>query len=198
VSWQDSQPLVQIDGEWFTLVSLDDMPATEIVAFSQQTYGELWQKRFEEDLVEVLAGMGHEPNDTVRLVVMPLGSSTPQTLEGVPMTAANRRAIRTAAERRASPRQLPPVVQLAPDVLEKYVGVYAISPQFALTVTLEGDQLMVQATGQQNFPVYPKTETMFEYKAVDAQLHFVANPNGAVNYLVLHQNGKNQVATRQE
>jgi hypothetical protein len=57
---------------------------------------------------------------------------------------------------------------------------------------------MVQATDQQKLQVYPESEKKFVNKAVDAQIYFVANSNGAVNYLVLHQNGKNQVATRQE
>jgi hypothetical protein len=51
-------------------------------------------------LVEDLARKGHEPKDTVQLVVSPLGSSTTRTLEDVPLTTANRRAIRDAAQAR--------------------------------------------------------------------------------------------------
>jgi hypothetical protein len=198
VRWEGSQPAVKIGEEWFTLVSIDDVPATQIVTFSQQTYGDLWQKRFEEDLVEVLAGMGHETKKTVRLVVMPLGSQEKRTLEDVRMTKANRRAIRAAAQIREN-KQRSPAMQLAPEELEKYVGVYAISPQFALAVTLEGDQLMVQATGQQKFQLDPVTEDQFLCKGVDARLFFVADPtSGKFNYVVLHQNGVNQTGTRQD
>ena len=56
---------VKVGDEWFKLVSLDEIPASEIVAFSQRTYGNKWQKRFEEDLVELLTRMGHPPQDTV-------------------------------------------------------------------------------------------------------------------------------------
>jgi CubicO group peptidase (beta-lactamase class C family) len=105
VRWNESQPEVQLDGEWFKLESLDEFPAAEIVTFSQRTYGNKWQKRFEEDLVEVLVGMGHEPKDTVQLVVSPLGSSMTRTLEGVPMTEANRRAIFKAARARERGKQ---------------------------------------------------------------------------------------------
>lgn len=83
-------------------------------------------------------------------------------------------------------------------MLQTYEGVYAITPHFALTVTLEGDRLMVQATGQQKFQVYPESETKFFYKVVDAQLTFVADKSGKVKYLVLHQNGADQMATRQQ
>jgi CubicO group peptidase (beta-lactamase class C family) len=100
VRWQQAQPEVKVGDEWFKLVSLDDLPASEIVAFSQQTYGDLWQKRFEEDLVELLTRMGHPPDDTVTLVVQSLTSSETRTLDDVPMTTANRQAIRDAAEAR--------------------------------------------------------------------------------------------------
>jgi CubicO group peptidase (beta-lactamase class C family) len=39
VRWHESQPEVQLDGEWFKLVSLDGIAAGDIVAFSQRTYG---------------------------------------------------------------------------------------------------------------------------------------------------------------
>ena len=68
--------MVKIGKEWVTLVSLDGIAARDIVALSQRRYLLRWKKRFEEDLVEVLTRMGHEPGDTVRLVVRPLGLQT--------------------------------------------------------------------------------------------------------------------------
>ncbi|GMU91014.1 MAG: hypothetical protein AMXMBFR4_00720 [Candidatus Hydrogenedentota bacterium] len=94
VRWEAAQPEVKVGDEWHRLISLDGIPASEIVAFCRKTYGDKWRKRFEEDLVEVLAQMGHQPKDSVTLVVLPFGSTTPRTLEDVPMTEANRRAIR--------------------------------------------------------------------------------------------------------
>jgi hypothetical protein len=100
VRWQQSQPEVKVDDEWFKLVSVDGFLGSDIVAFSKRTYGDLWQKRFEEDLVELLTRMGHPPQDTVTLVVQSLTTSETRTLENVPMTRANRRAIRDAAQAR--------------------------------------------------------------------------------------------------
>ncbi|MCC6491372.1 MAG: hypothetical protein IT364_28035 [Candidatus Hydrogenedentes bacterium] len=100
VRWQKSQPEVQVSGEWYKLISLNGLPASEIVAFSQETFGDKWQKRFEEDLVELLSRMGHEPDDTVTLVVQTLDTAETRTLESVPMTYANRKAIRDAAQAR--------------------------------------------------------------------------------------------------
>lgn len=100
VRWQQSQPEVQVGDDWYKLVSLDGVAVDDIITFSRRSYEELWQKRFEEDLVEVLSRMGREPKDTVQLVVKPLSElieSKEQTLKDVPMTEANRQAIWDAA-----------------------------------------------------------------------------------------------------
>ena len=52
------------------------------------------------------------------------------------------------------------------------MGRYQIGPDFILTVTLEGSQLMTQATGQNKLEVFAESETKFFLKAVDAQLTF--------------------------
>ena len=97
VRWESRQPEVKIDGEWYKLVSLDDLPVAKIVAFSRKTFVSSWKKRFEEDLVELLSRMGHPPKDAVKLEVQSLKSSETQVLEDISMTEANRRAIREAA-----------------------------------------------------------------------------------------------------
>jgi len=98
VRWRDSEPEVRVGEEWFQLVSLDGITAGDIVKFSQSSYDDKWRKRFEEDLVEVLFRMGHEPKDAVPLVLQSLTSTERVTLEGVPITQANHRAIRDAAQ----------------------------------------------------------------------------------------------------
>lgn len=94
VRWRDSEPDVQIDGqsdgEWLKLVALNDIPAAEIVAFSRRTYGERFQKRFEEDLVDVLHGMKHPPRDEVSLTVQSLQTMKISIRKNVPMTSDNR------------------------------------------------------------------------------------------------------------
>ena len=100
VRWQQSQPEVKVGDEWFKLVSLDGLPASEIVAFSRRTYRDRWRMRFEEDLVDLLTRMGHPPQDKVTLVVQSLTSPETRTLEDVAMTQANRAAIKAAAPAR--------------------------------------------------------------------------------------------------
>jgi hypothetical protein len=56
--------------------------------------------------------------------------------------------------------------------------------------------LFVQATGQTRAAVYPKNDTEFYYKAVDAQITFEADAQGHTSGLILHQNGLDQHAKR--
>jgi len=84
------------------------------------------------------------------------------------------------------------------DVLETYVGVYPLAPDFALTVTVEDDVLWAQATGQENYRIYPESETEFFYKVVDAQITFTRDESGSVTGLVLHQGGVDLPAPKQE
>ena len=101
VRWNETEPEVRLEDRWYKLVALDGVPAGEIVDFSRATYGELWQKRFEEDLVEVLSKMDHPPGDTVTLELLSISSAKRVLRQGVAMTRQNRQAIRAAAEARS-------------------------------------------------------------------------------------------------
>lgn len=86
----------------------------------------------------------------------------------------------------------PPVrtpVRLAPEKLDRYVGVYEIMPGFSITVFRQGDRLWAQATNQPRLGIYPASETRFFYRAVQAELEFVIQPHGRIEKLILHQHG---------
>jgi hypothetical protein len=76
-------------------------------------------------------------------------------------------------------------------VLEGYVGVYPLAPNFALTITREGASLFGQATGQPKFELFAESPTEFFLKVVDAQVTFEKDATGKVTGLVLHQGGMN-------
>ena len=90
-------------------------------------------------------------------------------------------------------------VAVPADVLASYVGVYALDamPAFKLTVTLEGGQLQMQATGQDRFPIFPESQVKFFLKVVDAQVTFAPATAGQAAHLILHQGGANQKATKE-
>lgn len=89
-------------------------------------------------------------------------------------------------------------IKIDPKLLPRYVGYFSIVPEFGLDVTLEGDQLMVQATGQEKYPVYPESDTVFFYKVVAAKITFHVDDDGKVNRLTLHQGGRDMDAKRRE
>lgn len=88
-------------------------------------------------------------------------------------------------------------IEVSKEILETYVGSYALQPEFVITITHEGGALFAQATDQPNVPIYPESETKFFYKVVDAQITFEKDDSGAVTNLVLHQNGANMPAPKQ-
>ena len=81
-------------------------------------------------------------------------------------------------------------IKLSPEVLINYTGEFELSPGFVIAVTLEGDRIFTQATGQSKVEIYPESETKFFLKVVDAQLEFVKDESGKYNKVILHQGGK--------
>ncbi len=87
-------------------------------------------------------------------------------------------------------------IELAPDVLRQYVGEYELAPKAILSVTLNGNQLETQLTGQGKSPVYPEAENRFFLKVVDAQLEFTKDASGKVNQVILRQGGRDMPAKK--
>lgn len=87
-------------------------------------------------------------------------------------------------------------VDVAPEILDRYVGKYQLAPTFVIAVTREGKQLYVQATAQPRFEVFATSEREFFLKAVNASITFETETDGRAVALVLHQNGIDQRAKR--
>jgi len=75
------------------------------------------------------------------------------------------------------------------EFLRKYVGTYELSPGFNIEVSLDKGELAIQATGQPKASIYAESETKFYLKVVNAQIEFVKNDSGAIEKLILYQNG---------
>lgn len=89
-------------------------------------------------------------------------------------------------------------VVVDPRLLDGYVGSYQLAPNFTITITREGNQLFLQATGQSKFEIFPEGEKDYFLKVVDAQITFVTDRQGHATELILHQNGLDQHAKRVE
>ena len=81
-------------------------------------------------------------------------------------------------------------IHVSPETLQKYVGTY--DPGFGgrCFITLDGDQLLTQLTGQSKFPLFAETETKFFLKVVDAQVEFMKDNLGRITHMLHHQNGQ--------
>ena len=81
------------------------------------------------------------------------------------------------------------VVQINTAAYSDYVGEYDYGHNAILTVTKEGDRLLAQMTGQPKFEIFPRSETEFFWKVVNAQVTFVKNDKGKVSKIIHHQAG---------
>ncbi len=81
-------------------------------------------------------------------------------------------------------------IAMSEALLKPFAGVYELQPGFNLTITVEGNHLMSQATGQQKFELFAETETRFFLKVVDAQIEFKFNEKGEYDSLILFQGGR--------
>jgi CubicO group peptidase (beta-lactamase class C family) len=73
--------------------------------------------------------------------------------------------------------------------LDEYAGSYKLAEGFVLKVFRADDQLFAQATGQDAFPIYPSAPNEFFARVAGISISFTRDAKGAVNGLVLHQNG---------
>ena len=88
-------------------------------------------------------------------------------------------------------------ITLDEKTLDKYLGVYEISPAFKLTVTREGQRLFIQGTNQPKGEVFAESADFFFAKVVDAQFEFHVEGDRATS-VTLHQNGRSVNAKRVE
>jgi bla regulator protein blaR1 len=91
---------------------------------------------------------------------------------------------------------LPKEVDVEPAVFDLYVGHYELPGGAVMTVSREGDRFLTQLTGQPPVQIFAMGERQFFTKVVDATFRFVANDEGSVSQLVLHQNGDDVSALR--
>ena len=86
----------------------------------------------------------------------------------------------------ATPTSAPPpdAVKADPGTWEPFLGTYRLGPGWLLTITREADQLMVQATHEDKFPMTPVSDTSFFVKAYGQPVAFVRQSSGAVTNLL--------------
>ncbi len=87
--------------------------------------------------------------------------------------------------------------KIDPSLYSDYAGNYILDT-LACVISLKDGRLFSRLTGQTELEIHPEDVDRFFYKAVQAQLTFTRDENGAVSGLSLHQNGYEQTARRVE
>jgi len=133
--------------------------------------------------------LAYYPDDKMTVVVLAnLNGSAPEQIAGQLAAIAHNENVQLPSERKE--------ITVSPKTLADYTGTYELAPGFDLVVTLEGTQLMSQATGQPKVQLFAESETKFFLKVVDAQVEFFRDDKGAVTHLMLHQGGRDMKAPR--
>jgi len=92
VKWEKDLPWIILSQEdkWHQLYAINGTEVYKITAYCRKKYGDKWQKRFSEDLVEVLTGMGQAPEKNVKLT---LRAGTKYVDREEEMTTENRKKV---------------------------------------------------------------------------------------------------------
>jgi hypothetical protein len=94
----------------------------------------------------------------------------------------------------------PQAINLNPFVYEAYVGEYSgayeFAPRYNLIITTESKRIFMNFTGEDRMEIFPASSTEFFLKVLDLQLTFRLNETGKASSVIIHQNGRDRVASR--
>ena len=88
------------------------------------------------------------------------------------------------------------VIAADPQALDRLVGTYQFTPQFAIRVAREGNRLFSHATGEERRELFPESDRTFFFKVFDAVLSFDGDGEAAATQLIFHQDGRDHLARR--
>ncbi|MET2985327.1 serine hydrolase [Aureibaculum conchae] len=110
--------------------------------------------------------------------------------KSVEMNPANQNGIDMLKKLGVDTSDLVKEVVVPSTILKSYIGKYELTPNFIITISKEGNQMKAQATGQPIIDIFPKSNTVFYLKVVNAQITFNTNKTGKVESLTLLQGGQ--------
>ncbi len=92
--------------------------------------------------------------------------------------------------------QLTPLAEVDAQTLVAMTGLYQLTPELGIEITLEDHRLFARVDGQQALRIYPADERTFRYRAVEATIEFIVGEDGTAEGLVLEQGGQRLEAPR--
>jgi Domain of unknown function (DUF3471) len=87
-------------------------------------------------------------------------------------------------------------IVLPPSTLDRYVGIYELTPSRTVTITRSKGGLLAEASGLGCALIYPSSETEFFVKVVPIQLTFELDRAGTAIGLTLHHGNNHEHGAR--
>ncbi len=81
-------------------------------------------------------------------------------------------------------------------LMAQYVGTYALTPTFSVTIRLRDGKLFAQATGQGEFEIFGKNDNTFFARVTPLEVVFEDVKDGKAGSFSLTQRGNTRKATR--
>ena len=138
------------------------------VSWCEQGHKQIWHSGGIEGFN---TSMAYYPDSKIVVTVLAnVNGPTPDVMLPKLAGVAHGDAVQLATDRKE--------ITVSPDILGKYLGIYAMAPGVNMAITLEGDQLISQMSGQGKVPLFAESETMFFPKVVDAEIEFPGDDAG--------------------
>lgn len=133
--------------------------------------------------------VGYIPAENVAVIVLAnLNGGAPDDIANDLIKVVDGEKVTLTSDRRAT--------QLSNGALDRLVGHYQFPNGAIMTVWRDGGHFLARLPGQSAVEEFPEKKGDFFAKVVDAQIAFNTDDRGQATNLVLHQNGKDQRATR--
>jgi CubicO group peptidase (beta-lactamase class C family) len=104
---------------------------------------------------------------------------------------------RLALEAVSRPEPKRVAITLPAEALDRYVGVYALSPEAKFTISRDGSKLFAEAPNKSKVELFAEAEDKFFNPDADVQFSF-AIENGKATQMTLRRGGRDTIAKREE
>ncbi len=203
VRFDDDRVIVTYKDQDYQWLEIDGIKVEDMIKSAKWRFGFIWKKRIAEDMIDVLWGMGHQPNETVSLRLKDLETGDVLDITVAAMTSENRTAVywnRSHVDEETANSvgddETAGDWLIDQELLARLVGRYELQSDFIFDVRDQGGHLMVGITNQTTQEVFPDSATHWTYGNIDATIEFRFQGLGPPNRLILHQNGIHQTAWR--
>lgn len=182
--------------KWFLAMQRNAIisPASKAIAFTpvMNKYGYGWS-------IDTIAGkrtIGHSGGIhgfNSNMVSVPEDSTTVILIANAATPHLHAITLNLYAVLYGKPYELPrerTAIVLQEEILKQYTGVYELSPQLIIHVSVENGKLMGKPEGQEALQLHPEKTDFFFLKEIDAQMKFVRNEKEEVISMTLYQGGR--------